>query len=153
MIIQAGFDFEILAQPHLLCDGGTTDKLVLIEADRDLEPVSVRVVSEEFDGSLKPHIDAIVERLDPEETRFFGIAHAGDIAPWGYVDKDLDADSEALRKLADSRGFRLLAHLVFTADSWISLYGNSYFELYGDRYADLPSTMREWKRSPSGGDG
>jgi hypothetical protein len=54
MIIQAGFDFEILARPLIIQHGMLMPSLVLICLDADMQLDSVDVVPGNFAGRLVP---------------------------------------------------------------------------------------------------
>ncbi|WP_454699697.1 hypothetical protein [Arthrobacter humicola] len=65
MIIQAGFDLQILARPLIVQAGKILPRLVVIRLDSEMQLDGVEVVSEGFSGSLEPHFDAILAALDP----------------------------------------------------------------------------------------
>ena len=78
MIIQAGFDFVILARPFIVPDGRVRSNLVLVCVDAEMQLDSVQVITEDFAGSLAPFHDAVLMALDSEFTKYFAIAHLAD---------------------------------------------------------------------------
>ena len=80
MIIQAGFDFEILARPFIFQQGKLTPRLVLICLDADMQLDSVDVVANHFEGCVAQFHDAVLAALDPECTKYFAIAHPGSLS-------------------------------------------------------------------------
>ena len=149
MIIQGGFDFTQLAQPLIRRHGRNRNRLVLIQATRDLELHSVSVVTKHYNGALAPHLEEIIGQLNPEQTRFFAVAHPDRVAPSGIPDERTMEDSQILEERAAAEGFHLIGHVLFSSDSWLSLRGSLYFEQYRDRGIGLPSSMDQWARSPS----
>ncbi|KRE81107.1 hypothetical protein ASG77_04135 [Arthrobacter sp. Soil762] len=55
MIIQAGFDLQILVRPLIVQDGRVLPKLVVIGLDADMQLDGIKVVSDEFAGLLVPY--------------------------------------------------------------------------------------------------
>ncbi|MET3719971.1 MULTISPECIES: hypothetical protein [unclassified Arthrobacter] len=76
MIIQAGFDLQILVRPLVVQEGRVLPKLVVIALDADMQLDGIKVASDEFAGSLEPHYDASLDWMDLDWTRYFAIAHA-----------------------------------------------------------------------------
>lgn len=149
MIIQGGFDFTQLAQPLIRRHGRNRSRLVLIQATRDLELHSVSVVTKHYSGTLAPYLEEIVGLLNPEQTKFFAVAHPDEVAPGGTPNERTMDESQILDARAAAEGFHLIGHVLFCSSSWLSLRGSLYFEQYGDRGIGLPSSMDRWERSPS----
>ena len=84
MIIQAGFDFEILARPLIIQHGMLMPSLVLICLDSDMQLESVDVVPGDFAGCLAPFHDAVLAALDSEYTKYFAIAHPRTMFHWSH---------------------------------------------------------------------
>lgn len=77
MIIQAGFDLELLARPLIVQEDKVLPRLVVIGLDAEMQLESIKVASDHFSGQLEPEFDAILDELEPKWTRYFAIAHAG----------------------------------------------------------------------------
>lgn len=106
MIIQAGFDLQILARPSIVQDGKVLPKLVVIGLDEDMQLDDISIVTEEFKGVLETHRNDILDRLDPEWVKYFAIAHAG---CWPendyYSDSPILQEAKQLEAAAAQRGF------------------------------------------------
>jgi hypothetical protein len=147
MIIQAGFDLQILARPLIVQEGRVLPKLVVIGLDADMQLDGIRVVDKEFSGSLKPHHDEILGGLDPKWTRYFAIAHAG-IWPEDYNYYDpIHLEAQALETVAAQRGLHMIGHFGLDETGYVSAQAHSYFDQYG---LDLPPTMSHWVHSKYG---
>lgn len=147
MIIQAGFDLQILARPLIVQEGRVLPRLVVIGLDADMQLDSVGVVSEEFTGSLEPHFDAVLAALDPEWTKYFGIAHAG-TWPEGdyYPDVPIHLEAQKLAGVAAQRGFRMIGHFGQDETGYMAAGAHCYFDQYPS-LDDLPCTMTHWESS------
>jgi hypothetical protein len=77
MIIQAGFDLELLAQPLIVQEDKLLPRLVVIGLDAEMQRESIKVASDQFTGRQEPEFDSILNELEPRWTRCFAIAHAG----------------------------------------------------------------------------
>ena len=153
MILQAGFDLTQLAQPLIRRHGRNKNRLVLIQATRDLELIGVGILTKHFSGKLSPHMDAILEHLEPDYTKFFAIAHPSQGGPFGIPDPDIAEESELLSVRASTQGCQLIGHVLFEEDRWQSLGGNHYFDQYFHDITGLPTTMDHWSRTmDAGGD-
>jgi hypothetical protein len=147
MIIQAGFDFALLAHPLIVQEGKLFPKLVVIGLDAEMQMERIEVVSDQFTGRLEPHFDAILDVLEPRCTRYFAIAHAGVWAehrpPW---EVPAIQEAEGLKTLAGQRGFRMIGHIGIDKSGYTCNGPHSYFDQYplGD---DLPCTMSHWVHS------
>ena len=105
MIIQAGFDLQILARPLIDQEEKLYPRLVVIGLDAEMQLESIRVVTESFEGSLNPFQDAILEDLDLEGSKYFAIAHAGIWAEDDYFDEQpILAEAKLLSEAAAERG-------------------------------------------------
>ncbi|WAH95492.1 hypothetical protein [Arthrobacter sp. MMS18-M83] len=150
MIIQAGFDLELLARPLIVQEGKLRPRLVVIGLDAEMQLESIRVVSESFEGSLKPFQDAILEHPDLEGTKYFAIAHAGIWVEDDYFDEQpILAEAKQLSGIAKERGLHMIGHFGLDDTGYMSNGPHSYFDQYslGD---DLPSTMTHWVHSRFG---
>lgn len=153
MILQAGYDLTQLAQPLIRRHGKNRNRLVLIQASRDLELIGVGMVTKHFSGTLAPHMDQILGLLEPDYTKFFAIAHPDRQAPGGIPDIDLMDEADILRVRAAAKGFQMIGHVLFEEDRWQSLCGNRYFDQYLHGFEGLPPTMDHWSRSRERVDG
>jgi hypothetical protein len=148
MIIQAGFDLELLARLLIVQEGRVLPKLVVIGMDAEMQLESIELVSDKFAGRLEPYFDSILDKLDPERTRYFAIAHAGiwteQCLPW---DIPIIMEAEGLQTLANERGFQMIGHLGLDGTGYMSDGPHSYFDQY-DR--GLPPTMNHWVHSKYG---
>ena len=146
MIIQAGFDFEILARPLILQQGKLTPRLVLICLDADMQLDSVDVVANHFEGCVAQFHDAVLAALDPEHTKYFAIAHPGSFSEdFDYSDPILD-EVRTLESKAAERGMQLIGHFAIDETGYWSTRARSYFDQY-PRHDDLPRTMLHWSHS------
>lgn len=147
MIIQAGFDLQILARPLIVQAGKILPRLVVIRLDSEMQLDGVHVVSDEFTGSLKPHHNAILDGLDPEWIKYFAIAHAGTwtehCLPWNIP---ILVEAEELEAVAARRGFRMIGHFGQDETGYMSARAHSYFDQYPS-HDDLPCTMTHWVNS------
>jgi hypothetical protein len=149
MIIQAGFDFEVLARPLLIQHGMLMPSLVLICLDADMQLESVDVVPGDFAGCLVPFQDAVLAALEPEYTRYFAIAHPGSFGEdYGHPDPILD-EARTLESKAAARGMQLIGHLAVDETGYMSARARMYFDQY-PRHEDLPRTMFHWVHSKLG---
>ncbi|WP_426227828.1 hypothetical protein [Pseudarthrobacter sp. DSP2-3-2b1] len=147
MIIQAGFDLQLLARLLIAPEGKVKPKLVVIVLDADMQLADLRVVSHQFDGLLEPHFEAILDQLDPDGTRFFAIAHAGAWPECPEANAPILEEAHALRILAHQHGFLMIGH--FGLDRAESTSNGPYY--YFDRYhLGLPCTMDHWVHSRQG---
>ena len=146
MIIQAGFDFEILARPFIFQQGKLTPRLVLICLDADMQLDSVDVVANHFEGCVAQFHDAVLAALDPECTKYFAIAHPGSLSEdFRFSDPILD-EVRTLESKAAERGMQLIGHFVIDETGYWSTRARMYFDQY-PRHNDLPRTMLHWSRS------
>ena len=149
MIIQAGFDFEILARPLIIQHGMLMPSLVLICLDADMQLDSVDVVPGNFACCLVPFEGAILPAPDPEYTKYFAIAHPGSFSEaYGEPDPLLD-EANALEAKAAERGFQLIGHVAIDETGYMSARARSFFDQY-PRHDDLPRTMFHWSHSKLG---
>ncbi|MBT2593947.1 hypothetical protein [Arthrobacter sp. ISL-72] len=147
MIIQAGFDLEILARPFIVQDGIVLPRLVVIGLDVDMQLDCLEVISEKFGGSLEPHFDAILSPLDPEWTKYFAIAHAGTWSERDYYPEDpIHRKATKLARVAAQRGFRMIGHFGQDETGHMSAGAHYYFDQYPS-HDDLPCTMTHWESS------
>jgi hypothetical protein len=147
MIVQAGFDLELLSRLLIAPRGRVLPKLVVIELDADMQLADIRVVSHQFDGRLKPHFETILERLDPDVTRYFAIAHAGTWPECPDVDVPILEEAGALRTLTHERGFLMIGHFGLDKSGYMSDGPHYYFDRYN---LGLPCTMDHWVHSRQG---
>ncbi|QCB96324.1 hypothetical protein E5206_04765 [Arthrobacter sp. PAMC25564] len=148
MIIQAGFDFEILARPFIVQDGKLVPNLVLICVDAEMRLDSVDVIAEDFSGSLAPFLDAVLVALDPEYTRYFAIAHPGRFSEYDFSEPIMD-EARILASKAADRGMQLIGHFAIDETGYRSARARSYFDQYPS-HEDLPRTMFHWSHSSLG---
>ncbi|MET3948206.1 hypothetical protein ABIB49_002926 [Arthrobacter sp. UYCu512] len=149
MIIQAGFDFEILARPLIIQHNMLMPSLVLICLDSDMQLNDIDVVPGDFAGCLVPFQDAVLAALVPDDTKYFAIAHPGSFgASCGYPDPVLD-EAHDLESKAAERGMQLIGHFAIDETGYMSARARSYFDQY-PRHADLPRTMFHWSHSKHG---
>ncbi|MDN4644302.1 hypothetical protein [Arthrobacter sp. PsM3] len=145
MIIQAGFDFEILARPLIVQHGALLPRLVLIGLDAEMQLDDVHVITEEFEGSLAPFHDAVLAALDTEFTKYFAIAHPGRFT--GYIQTEPIMDeADELESKAAERGLRLIGHFALDETGYMSARAHMYFDQYPS-HNDLPRTMLHWSHS------
>jgi hypothetical protein len=150
MIIQAGFDLEFLARPLIVHQGKVLPRLVVIGLDANMQLESLEVASDQFAGKLEPHFDSILDKLDPEWTRYFAVAHAGvwteNCWPW---DIPIIREAEGLKTLAKGRGYQMIGHVGLDATGYMSDGPPAYFDQYplGE---ELPCTMDHWVHSRYG---
>ncbi|WP_284991264.1 hypothetical protein [Arthrobacter sp. efr-133-TYG-120] len=150
MIIQAGFDLQILARPLIVHDEKLYPRLVVIGLDAEMQLESIRVVTESFEGSLNPFRDAILEDLDIEGSTYFAIAHAGIWAEDDYFNEQpILAEAKHLSEAAARQGLHMIGHFGLDENGYMSNGPHSYFDQYvlGD---DLPETMLHWVHSKFG---
>ncbi len=150
MIIQAGFDLQILARPLIDQEEKLYPRLVVIGLDAEMQLESIRVVTESFEGSLKPFQDAILEDLDLEGSKYFAIAHAGIWAENDYFsEQPILAEAKLLSEAAAREGILMIGHFGIDETGYMSNGPHSYFDQYpsGD---DLPDTMTHWVHSRVG---
>ena len=148
MIIQAGFDLQILARPLIVQEGKVLPRLVVIGLDTDMQLDGIRVVGNEFSGSLKPHHHEILDGLDPKWIRYFAIAHAGIWPEDNYnYDDPILLEAQALETAAAQRGLHMIGHFGLDETGYMSARAHSYFDQYG---LDLPPTMSHWVHSKYG---
>lgn len=150
MIIQAGFDLQILARPLIVQEEKLYPRLVVIGLDAEMQLESIRVVTESFEGSLNPFQDAILDNLDLEGSKYFSIAHAGIWAEDDYYDEQpILAEAKKLKGIAEERGLHMIGHFGLDETGYMSNGPHSYFDQYpsGD---DLPDTMLHWVHSRFG---
>ena len=148
MIIQAGFDFEVLARPFIVHDGKLAPKLVLICVDEEMCLDSVDVIADDFAGSLAPFQDAVLAALDPEYTKYFAIAHPGRFSEYDFSEPIIE-EARALEAKATERGMQLIGHFAIDETGYMSARARSYFDQY-PRHDDLPRTMFHWAHSKLG---
>ena len=146
MIIQAGFDFVILAHPLIVQDGKLTPRLVLIALDAEMQLDGVEVIADDFAGSLAPFHDAVLTALDREYTRYFAIAHPGRFSEeFGCSDPVLD-EARLLESKAAERGMQLIGHIAVDETGYMSARARMYFDQYPS-HDGLPRTMLHWSHS------
>jgi hypothetical protein len=146
MIIQAGFDFVILARPFIVPDGRVRSNLVLVCVDADMQLDSVQVITEDFAGSLAPFHDAVLMALDSEFTRYFAIAHPGRFSGYFGGSEPILDDANSLESKAAERGMQLIGHFAVDETGYMSARAHMYFDQYPS-HNDLPRTMLHWSRS------
>lgn len=152
MIIQAGFDFEILARPRIIQHGMLMPTLVLICLDESMQLNSVRIVPGTFAGCLVPFEGAILAALNPDYTKYFAIAHPGSFSE-GFSEPDpLLDEAAALETKAAERGMRLIGHFAIDETGSMSARPRSYFDEYPS-HKDLPRTMVHWVHEKFGNRG
>jgi hypothetical protein len=144
MIIQAGFDLQILARLLIAPEGNVLPKLVVIELDANMQFADIQVVSHQFGGRLEPHFDSILRQLNIDRTRYFAIAHAGAWPECPAVDAPILAEAETLRKRAIQHGFLMIGHFGLVGDEYMSNGPHYYFDRY---HLGLPCTMSHWVHS------
>ncbi|MFH5878903.1 hypothetical protein [Arthrobacter sp. NA-172] len=149
MIIQAGFDLELLARPLIVQEEKLYPRLVVTGLDAEMQLQSIRVVTETFEGSLEPFHDAVLEHLELEGTKFFAIAHAGIwTEEYCFEHQPIIMEAKRLEKAAAARGFRMIGHFGLDESGYMSAGPHSYFDQYHEE--DLPSTMTHWVHSKYG---
>ena len=145
MIIQAGFDFAMLAQPYIIQCGRILPRLVIISVDSEMELDYVQVVAEDFAGSLEPFYDAVLAALDQEDTKYFAIAHSGRFSA-SYHMEPLVHEARFLESKASERGMQLIGHIAIDESGFMSARAFSYFDQY-PTLSNLPRTMLQWSHS------
>lgn len=145
MIIQAGFDFVILARPFIVPDGRVLSNLVLVCVDAEMQLDSVEVITEDFAGSLAPFSDALLVALDSEFTKYFAIAHPGRFSEHRCADPIMN-EANALESKAAERGIQLIGHFAVDETGYMSARAHMYFDQYPS-HNDLPRTMLHWSHS------
>lgn len=150
MIIQAGFDLELLARPLIVQEGKLYPRLVVIGLDAEMQLDSIRVVTESFSGSLETFQEAILEHLDLEGTKYFAIAHAEIWAESDFCDEQpILIEGKQLAKVAAERGLHMIGHFGIDETGYMSEGPHSYFDQYPSE-DHLPSTMTHWVHSKFG---
>lgn len=150
MIIQAGFDLELLARPLIVVDGVVRPRLVVLGLDAEMQLDSIGVVTDRFEGRLDPVQEEILDSLHPECTKYFAIAHAGIWAEdFCFDHQPIHQEATRLEKAAAARGFHMIGHFGLDHEGYMSNGPHSYFDQYpsGD---NLPSTMTHWVHSKWG---
>ncbi|MCZ9882891.1 hypothetical protein [Arthrobacter sp. B2a2-09] len=150
MIIQAGFDLQILARPLIVQEEKLYPRLVVIGLDTEMQLDNIAIVSERFEGGLEPFQDEILDSLHPERTKFFAIAHAGIWAEdYCFDHQPIHKEATRLGKAAAARGFHMIGHFGLDETGYMSNGPHSYFDQYalGD---NLPDTMTHWVHSRFG---
>ncbi|MEY9778508.1 hypothetical protein [Arthrobacter sp. MW3 TE3886] len=148
MIIQAGFDFQVLARPFIVQDGKLMPKLVVMCVDEEMRLDTVEVMAEDFAGSLTPFHDAVLAALHPEFTKYFAIAHPGRFSEYDFSEPIMD-EADALESKAAERGVQLIGHFAIDETGYMSARAHSYFDQYPS-HDDLPRTMFHWSHSRLG---
>jgi hypothetical protein len=146
MIIQAGFDLEILARPLILQHGMLMPRLVLISLDADMQLNDVKVLPGEFMGCLVPFQNSVLAVLDPEVTKYFAVAHP---RSFGEDDGSPDPVLEEARTLeskAGERGLQMIGHFAIDETGYLSARTRLYFD-QDPGHNDLPRTMLHWSHS------
>lgn len=150
MIIQAGFDLQILVRPLIVQGEKVLPKLVVIALDGDMQLDGIKVVSDEFAGSLEPHHDAILDWMDLDWTKYFAIAHAGIWPEDDYCSESpILQGAKTLEAVAAQRGLRMIGHFGLDETGYMSDGPHSYFDQYG-LSEHLPPTMSHWVNSRYG---
>ncbi len=144
MIIQAGFDIQVLARPYIAPNEKPLSRLVVIGLDSDMCFTSIGIASYRFNGSLEPLFDNVFKVLRTEGIKYFAIAYGG---CWQHFDFDsvepAPAEIEKLRKMAAVRGLEMIGNYAVDASpETVELH--SYFDRQG---RDLPETMLHWRHS------
>jgi hypothetical protein len=147
MIIQAGFDLELLARLLIVPEGTVLHKLVVIGLDSSMQLASIHVVSHQFDGRMEPYFRSILDQLDVESTRYFAVAHAGAWPECPNQAAPVLEEAEALRTLAHQRGFQMIGHFGLDGTEYMSNGPHYYFDRY---HLGLPCTMDHWVHSQYG---
>ncbi|MGX5716707.1 hypothetical protein [Arthrobacter sp. MAHUQ-56] len=150
MIIQAGFDLQILIRPLVVQEGRVLPKLVAVALDADMQLDGIKIVSDEFAGSLTPHLEAILDWMDLDWSRYFAIGHAG-IWPENdyYSESPVLQEAKTLEAAAAQRGLRMIGHFGIDETGYMSDGPHSYFDQYG-LIEGLPPTMSHWVHSKHG---
>lgn len=124
-------------------------RLVLICLDAEMRLIDVDFVPGDFAGCLVPFRDALLAALDPEETKYFAIAHPGSFGEaYDYPDPVLD-EARELESETAKRGIQLIGHFAIDETGYMSARARSYFDQY-PQHADLPRTMFHWSHSTLG---
>jgi hypothetical protein len=147
MIIQAGFDLQILARLLIAPEGNILPKLVVMELDANMQFADIQVVTHQFGGRLKPHFGSILRQLKTDRTRYFAIAHAGAWPECPDSDAPILEEAEVLRTLAIQRGFLMIGHFGLDGAEYMSNGPHYYFDRY---HLGLPCTMDHWVHSKHG---
>ncbi|MBT2513669.1 hypothetical protein [Arthrobacter sp. ISL-30] len=148
MIIQAGFDFQLIARPFIVPDGYLLPRLVVMGLDSEMQLDTIEVVSDEFAGTLEPFRDAILNAFDPKWTKYFAIAHAGIWCENSYDDPIL-VEARLLAEETEKQGVHMIGHFGIDETGYMSAMAHSYFDQYPS-HKDLPRTMTHWVHSKIG---
>ncbi|MDI2033519.1 hypothetical protein [Paenarthrobacter nitroguajacolicus] len=145
MIIQSGFDFQVLARPYILPNGVLLPRLVVVGLDSDMCFRSAGIASFQFDGWQEPLIDDILEVLPADGTRYFAIAYPGFWRTHNFESAQPSAaDVESLRERAGERGLYLLGHFGIGEEHEMQVNLESYFD---QSEMVVPRTMLHWRHS------
>ncbi|YCH07275.1 hypothetical protein ACTAQJ_19630 [Arthrobacter sp. alpha11c] len=145
MIIQAGFDIQVLARPYIVPNEIPLSRLVVIGLNSDMCLTSIGIASYQFDGSLEPLFDDIFEVLTTEGIKYFAIAYGG---CWQHFDfesaEPSPAETEKLRRLAIARGLLMIGNYGIDESRATAVELHSFFDQHR---RDLPETMLHWRHS------
>lgn len=135
----------MLARPYIVPNGIPLTRLVVVGLNSDMCFSSVGVASLQFEGSLEPLFDDILEFLPVEGTKYFAIAYAGSWPAYDFESaQPASADVEQLRKRAEASGLHMIGSFGITEASAMHVDVQSYFDRSG---MDLPETMLHWRHS------
>ncbi|MFJ4171920.1 hypothetical protein ACIPY3_20625 [Paenarthrobacter sp. NPDC089714] len=148
MIIQAGFDLQILAYPHVVQGSTVLPRIVAVGLDAEMRLDIVTVVTDDFSGSLTPHFNEILDALRHQETKYFAIAHAGCWPENWEQTEPILVEAETLKALAKAElGLEMIGHFGMDEDGYTCSGPHSYFDGY---YNLLPETEFHWCHSTLG---
>ena len=145
MIIQAGFDIQVLARPYIVPNGVPLNRLVVVGLNSDMCLISIGIASYQFDGSLEPLFDDIFKVLTTEGIKYFAIAYGGCWQDFDFESAEpAPAEIEKLRRLATALGLRMIGNYGVDESRATAVELHSYFDQHG---RDLPETMLHWRHS------
>ena len=121
MIIEAGYELQLLVQPILLANESSRKSLWLLAMDKDLRFLYPRKVLDTMGTTIEPHIDEIIGALGDDcfQTHYFAVAHMVPHVSFSIYE-ELSHLHEKLQQAASPRGFELIGHLVFDEECWYS---------------------------------
>ncbi|MGP0224133.1 hypothetical protein [Paenarthrobacter sp. NCHU4564] len=148
MIIQAGFDFEILACPYILQGRTVLPRIVLIGLDADMCLDIVTVITDDYAGCLTPYFKEILDALRHQDTKYFAIAHSGRWSENCDGSEPVLAEAAILKALAEAElDLQMICHFGIDEIGYTCSGPHSYFDTY---YNLLPETQVHWSHSPLG---
>lgn len=131
MIIEAGYDLEILAHPYCVGPTALPDPLVVIELDADLFCFGPDLAPALMGDSFDPHVPGILDGL-LDSTRYLALARRG-VAnhQHEYRSSDpLQPSRERLKQALGARGILLFNELIINDNGWISRGPAKRFRTY-----------------------